>query len=182
MIQGGWLSGWFRGRGERARLRETAAELYRGVVREARRPCLYARFGVPDTADGRLEMIMLFAALVMRRLKREGHEGEALAQELFDLMFADIDRNFREQGVSDISVGKHVKRAASTFMARTVHVEQALAANEPEALAGTIRRNLRVEQGMDEVAASLVAYDRLLADWPHQRLIEGAVPEQGQRD
>ena len=97
-------------------------------------------------------------------------------------MFADVDRNFREQGVSDISVGKHVKRAVSTFMARTVHVEQALAANEPEALAGTIRRNLRVEQGMDEVAASLVAYDRLLADWPHQRLIEGAVPEQGQRD
>ncbi|MEZ5825043.1 MAG: ubiquinol-cytochrome C chaperone family protein [Geminicoccaceae bacterium] len=163
-------------------MREIAAELYRGVVREARRPYLYARYGVPDTTDGRLEMIMMFAALVVRRLKREGEAGESLAQALFDMMFADIDKNFREQGVSDISVGKHIKRAASTFIAQTAHLEMALAEGDEAAIAATIRRNLRLEEGMEDVAASLCAFDRLLAGLRVRAARAGVLPEQRQRD
>ncbi|MCB1885622.1 MAG: ubiquinol-cytochrome C chaperone family protein [Geminicoccaceae bacterium] len=140
--EGPWRRLW-SGRARR-RAREAAAyRLYAGLVAQARRPAFYDGLGVPDTPDGRLEMIGLHAALVMRRLRGLGGEGRDLAQALFDLMFADVDRNLREQGVGDLSVGKHVKRAARTFLARAQGLDAALDSPVPRAaLAGLLARNL----------------------------------------
>ena len=105
-------SWWRRGmavlRGNR-RHERAAHALYGAIVAAAREPAFYDRLGVPDTMDGRFGMIGLHAALVMRRLRTAGPEGQPLAQALFDLMFADLDRNLREAGVGDLSVGRHVK-------------------------------------------------------------------------
>ncbi len=130
--------------------RETAHALYHALVTQAREPAFYAELGVPDTREGRLEMVMLHAILVVRRLRGEGLAGRELAQALFDLMFDDIDRHMREWGVGDLSVGKHVKRVAQTFYARAGALEPALQdGGDTQALVTVLARNL---YGRDEAA------------------------------
>ncbi len=53
----------------------TIACLYGTIVAHARLPAFYQIYGVPDTVNGRLEMIMLHTVLFLRRL-----EGEAGGQ------------------------------------------------------------------------------------------------------
>lgn len=109
-----------------AHQRDATHALYSAIVKQARRPVFFTRLGVPDTPEGRFEMIALHAALVMRRLKVEGEAGRTAAQELFDLMFADVDINLRELGIGDLSVGKYVKRFARQFYAHAAALEAAL--------------------------------------------------------
>ena len=94
----------------RSRRHERAGyALYTEAVQVARDPALYAVLGVPDTLDGRFDMIGLHVSLVMNRLRREASPGPELAQAVFDAMFSDMDFNLREMGVSDMAVGKRVK-------------------------------------------------------------------------
>ena len=115
--------------------RQAAAHaLYLRLVARARDPFLFRTLGVPDTREGRLESVLLHAMLVMRRLQREGEPGQRLAQALFDLMFADIDRHMREWGVGDLSVGKRVKAVAQSFYAQAGAAEPALTTGDAAAL------------------------------------------------
>ena len=61
------------------------------IVARARDPGLFAAWAVPDTLDGRFDMLALHAFLVLNRLKGEPSAKE-FAQILFDTMFADLDR------------------------------------------------------------------------------------------
>src|SRR5215470_8905446 len=56
------------------------ASLYGTIVAQARVKALYQRFGVPDTVNGRLEMILLHVVLLLRRLNDEpdGAPGDRL--------------------------------------------------------------------------------------------------------
>jgi cytochrome b pre-mRNA-processing protein 3 len=128
---------------------DAAHALYAAVVTQARRPEFYAVHGVPDTVDGRFDLIALHAFLVMRRLKRiaeAGGEGAraaaGLSQALFDLMFADMDQNLREMGVGDLSVGKKVKRMATAFYGRVAAYDEGLEAAGERVLEEGLRRNL----------------------------------------
>jgi cytochrome b pre-mRNA-processing protein 3 len=126
---------------DRAR-RDVAVRLYRDLVKQARTPLFYRDLGVPDTPEGRFEMIGLHVALVARRLRGAGAPGRALAQELFDLMFADVDESLRHIGVGDLSVGKHVKRLAGNFHARLLALDAALEAAPRAPLAAMLRTNV----------------------------------------
>jgi cytochrome b pre-mRNA-processing protein 3 len=122
-------------------LRDSAEKLYSGVVGQARRPEFYTGLGVPDTADGRFDLIALHTYLVLRRLKREPEAGGALAQTLFDHMFTDVDRNLREMGVGDLSVGRHIKAMAEGFYGRIAAYDEGLAGAD-EVLTDALDRNL----------------------------------------
>lgn len=125
----------------RSQLLDRAHRLYQGVVTQAREQAFYRDCGVPDTLDGRFDMIVLHAILVLRRLKREGGEGSELGQELFDVLFGDMEQSLREMGVGDLSVGRRVKAMAQAFYGRAAAYEAALA-NDDAALADALRRNL----------------------------------------
>ncbi len=125
----------------RSQVRDRAHRLYQGVVAQAREPAFYRDCGVPDTLDGRFDMIVLHAVLVLRRLKREGTEGSEVGQGLFDVMFGDMEQSLREMGVGDSSVGRRVKAMAKAFYGRAAAYEAALA-NDGAALADALRRNL----------------------------------------
>ena len=86
----------------RSRFNDRAHDLYDTIVAQSRLPAFYQAGGVPDSVDGRFDLIVLHAVLVTRRLGGAGEPGKALAQELFDLMFADMDRSLREMGVGDL--------------------------------------------------------------------------------
>jgi len=125
----------------RAAQPSAAEALYQALVRQARQPAFYARLGVPDSLDGRFDMVTLHVALTLIRLKAEGSGGTALGQALFDAMFADMDRSLREIGVGDLSVGKRVQQMASAFYGRLDAYEKALGSG-PEALKAALARNL----------------------------------------
>ncbi len=134
----GWLRRWRRRRlGE-----EMAARRYGEVVAWARDPILYARYGVPDTPEGRFEMLVLHLVAAACGLRRAGEE--TLAQALVDLFFADLDRSLREMGVGDLSVGRQVKRLGELFLARSRRLSAALAGGgDGEAdVVDLLRRNL----------------------------------------
>ena len=120
----------------------SAAELaYHRVVEQARRPGFFLHGGVPDTVDGRFELICLHAFLYLHRLKSERPRSARLGRHFVAVMFADFDRSLREMGVGDISVGKHVKRMARAFYGRVLSYEAGLAGND-SVLAAALARNL----------------------------------------
>ena len=69
--------------------RQTARSLYGSIVTQARSAGFYARWGVPDTLEGRFEMIALHLVLVLRRLAEEGEPGHRLARELTEAFAVD---------------------------------------------------------------------------------------------
>src|SRR5438034_256350 len=108
-----------------------AAELaYRRIVEQARQPGFFNANGVPDTLDGRFELICLHAFLFLHRLKREAPPAERLGQRLFDTMFADFDRSLREMGTGDLIVGREVKRMAQAFFGRIDAYERGLSGGD----------------------------------------------------
>lgn len=136
-----WRRLWRGDPDTRAR-RQAARRLYEALVSQARTPDLFRVLGVPDTPEGRFELLALHAALVILRLRSAGPDGRALGQELFDLMFTDVDLNLRELGVGDLSVGKYVKRLARNFYARLAALDAALQAEDAEALVPMLESNV----------------------------------------
>ncbi|MBL4666293.1 MAG: hypothetical protein JKY04_02860 [Sneathiella sp.] len=124
----------------RGKLLKVADALYTEIVRQARQPVFYLKASVPDTVDGRFEMISLHAFLVMRRLKNEDAEAEKLQQAVFDRMFTDMDHSIREIGVGDLSVGKRIKAMAEVFYGRIIAYETALDGGD-ESLETALERN-----------------------------------------
>jgi cytochrome b pre-mRNA-processing protein 3 len=124
------------GRSPEASAAETA---YAAVIAQARSPAFFASQGVPDTLDGRFEMVALHVFLVLHRLRAEP-AAQRFGQALYDTMFADMDRSLREMGTGDLSVGKQVKLMA-TALAGRIAAYQAGLAGEAD-LADALRRNL----------------------------------------
>lgn len=120
---------------------DAAVLAYSRVVEQARQPVFFADHGVPDTLDGRFELICLHAFLYLHRLKREQDRGAAIGQAFFDEMFGDFDRSLREMGTGDLSVGRQVQRMAEAFYGRIQAYERGLA-DGPGALGSALARNL----------------------------------------
>jgi cytochrome b pre-mRNA-processing protein 3 len=99
-----------------ARKPSPARVLYEAIVAAARRTEFYEEMSVPDTVDGRFDMIVLHMFLVLDKLK--AGEAADMQQELTDEFFKDMDRSLREMGVGDLSVGKKVRKMAEAYQGR----------------------------------------------------------------
>jgi cytochrome b pre-mRNA-processing protein 3 len=117
-------------------------ELYCAAVAAARDPYFYATLDVPDTLDGRFDLVGLYVFLVIRRLNRLPPPGPQLAQAVFDAMFSDMDVNLREMGVGDMSIAKKVKKMWEAFNGRSDAYETALSAGDPARLTDALARNV----------------------------------------
>jgi cytochrome b pre-mRNA-processing protein 3 len=147
----------------RNRYRPQAYAAYASIVEHARRPDFFLRLDVPDTLDGRFEMIALHMFLVLNRLKAEHEATAEFAQALFDAMFADLDRGLREMGATDIGVGKRVKEMAKGFYGRIAAYEKGLEGDD-KALSEALKRNLYgTVQPRPEAIAAIVRYMRTQA-------------------
>jgi len=135
-------------------------ELYGAAVAAARDPWFYRVLGVPDTLDGRFDLVGLHAFLLMRRLGALPAPGPAVAQAVFDAMFSDMDVNLREMGVSDLAVGRKVRSMWEAFHGRANAYQAALAEGEA-ALAEALARN--VWRGTPPDTASPARLARLMA-------------------
>jgi len=177
---------WRRAEQAGAARREAAERLYQAAVAQARAPCWYRDLQVPDTPEGRFEMIALHVALLLRGLRSAGARGEALSQELFDAMFVDLDGSLREMGVSDLSVGSYVKRLAGNLYARLDALDRNLEGSAagrgaaPRTLESMLRINVYHDAEPDDAAVTALAHhlaeqDRALADQGGAALCGGTV-------
>lgn len=161
------LKSWFTTPPESA-----AAACYASLVGQARQPFFYTAWQVPDTPQGRFELVMLHAILIMRRL----HDQPTFTQTLFDLMFADFDVNLRELGVGDLGVGKRVKGWAQAFKGRAMAYDAALAGQDD--LVAVLKRNIFPQQVAAETGA-LASYiqtvDRALAAQSTENIMAGQI-------
>ncbi|WP_420141117.1 ubiquinol-cytochrome C chaperone family protein [Sphingomonas sp.] len=152
------MAGWWRalfGRKER----EALAPLYGTIVAAARDPDWYARGGVPDTLDGRFDMVAAMLTLVLLRLEAEGDAGRAPSAYLTELFVDDMDGQLRQSGIGDIVVGKHVGRMMSALGGRLGAFRAAFAGGDLDA---AITRNLH--RGASATASEhALARERLLA-------------------
>lgn len=128
----GWLG---RLMGER---REEVAPLYQAVVARARAPHWYLDGQVPDTVDGRFDMVAAVLAAVLLRLEAEPAGAEPAAR-LAERFVDDMDGQLRESGIGDIVVGKHIGRMMAMLGGRLGAYRDGWAAGD---LAPALVRNL----------------------------------------
>lgn len=124
------------------RFQAEARALYRQIGERARRPVLYTLYGVPDTIDGRFEMLCLHAYAVFHRLKGKGPDAEALSQAIYDAMFSDLDGALRELGVADLGVGRRIKTMTEALNGRIQAYDRGFAAEGGGDLEQAVRRNV----------------------------------------
>jgi cytochrome b pre-mRNA-processing protein 3 len=141
------------------------ASLYGTIVAQARAAPFYRIYGVPDTVNGRFEMVVLHTVLVLRRLESEPAAARRLGQALFDRFCGDMDGSLREMGTGDLAVPAKMRKIGAAFYGRQAAYAAALAASAPEPLIAAVQRNVfGGETGADLGAIRLATYVRVAAD------------------
>lgn len=159
---------------------DVAHSLYVKIVHQARVPDFYTKLGVPDTPDGRFDMILLHVFLLFHRLKKDHDETSDIAQAVFDLMFADMDQNLREMGLGDIGVSHRIKGMVKALNGRVTVYDESLNAEGNSELETALRRNLyRKSSPEDEQVSAIASYVRHeiagLSTQPTSELVKGNV-------
>jgi cytochrome b pre-mRNA-processing protein 3 len=140
------------------------AGLYGMIVAQARAPEFYRAYGVPDTVNGRFEMIALHTVLLLHRMA-EPVQLRRIGQEIFDHFCEDMDASMREMGVGDLTVPRKMRRVGAAFYTRQKEYLEALAAGDLDLLEAALARN--VFDGMPgsrDGAERLARYVRAAAD------------------
>ena len=149
---------FFLSRGRREK--EVAERLYAACLAAARRPSLFNEFGVPDTLQGRFEVLTLHLFPVLHRLMHAPGDDPRLARDLSEAFVNDMDDAFRELGVSDVRVPRRMKALYRSFAGRIAAYKDGLESSD-EALAAAIDRNVFSDSGESEGRAlALAAYLR----------------------
>lgn len=133
---------------------------YHHLVAWSRDPWFFTHAKVPDTLDGRFDMLSLMLALLLIRLEARDRATRLYGRQLMETFNTDMDRSLREMGVGDMSVGKHVKRMARGFWGRMAAYRQALLADEnavPDPLAAALSRNIFGQEGAEAIYAAPLA-------------------------
>jgi cytochrome b pre-mRNA-processing protein 3 len=170
------ILGWFSKLLRRAP-DDTAVALYDRVIATARAPHWYETGGVPDTLDGRFDMVAAVLSLVLLRLEDVTAAGPASAR-LTERFVTDMDGQLRESGIGDIGVGKHIGKMMGMLGGRLGAYREGLAAND---LRPAMTRNLYRGVTPDAAAVShtqtaLLALRDSLSATPTDALIEGQMP------
>jgi len=147
-----------RFRKSRAPSQGTIEVIYGMIVTQARKPLFYRDLGVPDTVNGRFDLLVLHLWMVLRRFK-SAEAGANLSQALFDHFCDDMDANLREMGVGDLTVPKRMRAFAEAFYGRAAAYDLALASGE-EPLAQALCKNILDGNGVEK-AQRLATYARL---------------------
>ena len=156
-----------------------AEPLYDQLMRAARQPVFYAELGVADSVEGRLEMLMLFVGLAVRRLSQEA-AGRETARQLSELFIDDMERSMREIGYDDSGLKRRLKKVVGAFYGRAEATAAGLASDSPVTLADTLARNVYGGAADRRSVACLADhvrdFARRLAETPVDEVAAGALP------
>ena len=152
--------------------------LYDALVQIGRDPSWYREGGVPDTLDGRFDMLSAVTAMALLRLEAEGEAGKGPSVLLTEIFIDDMDGTLRQIGIGDYVVGKHIGRMMSALGGRLGAFREAADAG---ALSEAVRRNIFHEAPPAESSVAFVAgrLDRFASGLERVAmadLLEGKVP------
>ena len=155
---------------------QAALPLYQAVVARARQPHWYLEGQVPDTVDGRFDMIAAVLATVLLRL--EGDDtAKIVSVELTERFVDDMDAQLREIGIGDIVVGKHVGRMMSMLGGRLSAFREGFAGDLDGALVRNLYRGAAPgATALDHVRGAMLALRDGLAVLPTTAIVAGQLP------
>lgn len=130
---------WLKARSESRRI---ATELYGSIVTGARQPAFFTDLGVPDTLEGRFEMICIHMHILLTRLEAAGEPGRKLFRAVSEAFVTDMDDAHRELGASDLSVPRKVKAATGALLGRLKAYRVASLVEDKSMLAQALARNV----------------------------------------
>ena len=130
------------------------------IVAQARSTAFYSSYGVPDTVQGRFDLIVLHLVLFLAGLGADDATRRGIGQQLFDVFCSDLDDNLREMGVGDLAVPKRMRRFAEAFYGRQAAYLAALAAADEQELEKALTRNIFQGSDIDPGAVRLARYAR----------------------
>lgn len=157
--------------------RGTAPVLYAAIVARARQPHWYVEGAVPDTVDGRFDMIAVVMTLVLLRL--EGEPSATLpSTQLAEVFIDDMDGQLREWGVGDIVVGKRIGKMMGMIGGRLGAYRTALDSGDLKpALVRNLYRGAAPEAAeLAHVESALLELRHCLAATPVTTLLDGELP------
>lgn len=155
--------------------RERLRPLYNQIVAKAREPHWYTQGGVPDSVDGRFDMIAAILAVTLLRLE-QNKTFAASSAFLTEIFVNDMDGQLREIGIGDMVVGKHIGRMMASLGGRLTALRSAF--TNREEMGGVIVRNLYrgAEIDLDKrthVCESLLEYNASLAKMRPEDIVSG---------
>ena len=155
--------------------------LYQAIVREGRQISWYEEGQVPDSIDGRFDMIAAIFSLVMIRLEIEPERDQQVAW-LTEIFISDMDGQLRQIGIGDMVVSKHVGRIMGALGGRVGAYRDAL--ENGKDLQDAILRNIfRGEKPEDAalayVARQLSSYHAALQNCDSGEIVAGHIPDSG---
>ena len=148
-----------------------AAELYAAVTSQARQIIFFHDYQVPDTPQGRFEMLALHLSLMLRRLKflraEEIEDFRDHSQKLCNWVVADIEESLRAMPVSELKITRHLKNYMEGFYGRLIAYDKALELEDKVVLEQAIRRNIYgiVDKIPDDIVKGLVDYTCQTWEW-----------------
>ena len=117
-------------------------DIYQKIVNFSRNKIFYTKYSVPDTIDGRFDMLVLTTIIVVHRLSKIKNEGRELSQKIFDIVFKDLDYSLRELGAGDVSVANNMKKLISSYMGRQKIYLKAFKSEDEKFLASAFKNNI----------------------------------------
>lgn len=168
-----------------ARPDDPEARCYAVLAAQARRSEFYRWWGVPDTLEGRFELLVLHVFLVLHRLKRQGERARRFSRRLFEVMVADVDRATSGWGrgawTGRSGTAVPVRALARGCNCRIHAYDNGLVADgDGEALVAALAVNLyRIRSASAVEVAGMVGYVRAasasLARQPLEHILAGSV-------
>jgi cytochrome b pre-mRNA-processing protein 3 len=122
-------------------------EIYQKIVKFSRNKIFYTKYKVPDTIDGRFDMLVLITIVIVFRLSKIKDEGVELSQKVFDIIFKDLDFSLRELGAGDVSVANNMKKLISSYMGRQKVYTKSFKNNDEKLLALAFKNNIFRNKG-----------------------------------
>jgi cytochrome b pre-mRNA-processing protein 3 len=170
---------------------EAATEIYGSVVAQVRRPEFYTLGEVPDTLEGRFELLVMHLWLAIDQLRVTHGSRHPLPKKLTAKFVEDIDDQYREFGISDQKVPRKVKKAAAGLFDRTMEyralvtdanwpgLQSAIAANihrsETPAVAEYLMNYVQAARAhLADIPASELDAGRISFPTPDGRFVNGA--------
>ena len=117
-------------------------DIYQKIVNISRNKIFYTKYNVPDTIDGRFDMLILITIIVVHRLSKIKNQGIELSQKIFDIVFKDLDYSLRELGAGDVSVANNMKKLISSYMGRQKIYVKAFKSEDEKFLASAFKNNI----------------------------------------
>ena len=125
--------------------------LYKRILNSSYERYFYKKIMVPDTLDGRFDLIILHIFVILKVYKNSSEQNKNFTQKLFDIFMLEVESSYREMGISDQSFSKKMKVVIESFYGRTKMYD--LNFNNKDEFINCLIRNIWSEDFSKEIFA-----------------------------